>query len=305
MLSKVKRLSDSPHALCEDPTHALALYYLCCAVTLHPATAAAVASADASSSLLRILAAARGGDALMRAQRGTMECISRTLCALSSEADKAGGAIDSATGDGGGDDGDSGDSDGGTISAAACAASCSALAARVCNLLDITATSMQAVAVVSTAVRMLHTRGGAPHAAPLARVLLPMLLGHEGAVVTQCLFDVTFHAQPLLPQPLLRRLLERARTDATSESDDTRLGVLMRRRPSEASRSSWRPRPLAGTKRVGDDGASGLVCGKIVLNLSKAFTYCCLYHTGNRARGALRIELSNRRRPKPENAPKR
>ena len=162
----------------------------------------------------------------MRAQRGTMECISRTLCALSSEADKAGGAIDSATGDGGGDDGDSGDSDGGTISAAACSAFCSALAARVCNLLDITATSMQAVAVVSTAVRMLHTRGGAPHAAPLARVLLPMLLGHEGAVVTQCLFDVTFHAQPLLPQPLLRRLLERARTDATSESDDTRLGAL-------------------------------------------------------------------------------
>ena len=215
-----------------EPTQPLALYYLCCAATLHPSAASMVAKngeGGASDALFALLRAGRGGEALTRLQRGAMDCLSRTLCALSS---------------GVGDDNHLGMEDAGGAAAAAgggaswegCGSPLALLrqlVERVLSLLVSAATESQAHAILSVATRMQHARGGGALTAPLAATILTGLLHSRcsngrcpEATTMQCLFDIAFHAQPHLQQPILRQLQQTAHTGARSGQPSVRLASL-------------------------------------------------------------------------------
>ena len=55
MWARVRRLADKPYDAAEEPTSALALYYVCCGVTLHYEMASTAADDNHAPILLRIL----------------------------------------------------------------------------------------------------------------------------------------------------------------------------------------------------------------------------------------------------------
>ena len=191
VFAHIGQLSQRPHELCNQPLYSLALYYVCCAVTLHLEAAAAVAGEAATAIFFGIFAAGVGGDAMVRVQRGAMDCLARALCVLSSTDHLE------------------------------------PFASRITSLLAAPTTEAIAIAIVTIATRMQHARGGNQLAAKLVQSVMPLLLGHGGsAAITQCLFDLAFHSQPHLPRSQVRQLLERAGTDLRSARETDRLAAL-------------------------------------------------------------------------------
>ena len=214
MWSRLRRAAASPHDFGQQTESALALYYLCCAVLLHPEVAGEAADDEHAPVLIDLLltkpasAADGGGEAPDRLQRGAMDCIARLLCApfqpplmqkLSGRAKLARPPLASVREN---------------------------LTGRILLMLDAPDTTTHAVTIVGLGVRMLHARGGGKLAWPLVQAWLPALLERQGAQITNALFDLAFHAQPFVAPSSLATLFERARSDASSTCAATRAAAL-------------------------------------------------------------------------------
>ena len=234
MLALVRALGVEPHARASDPSSALALYYLCCAATLHPAAAAAVGERETFEAITCIMrapaepaavaaateataasaAALSNASSLDRLRMGCVELLARVWCA---ELDDAAACEVPRGADG-------------IAPLAATSPSVAAgrtnIEARILTLLEGPTTSTLMLMVCNVAMRMRHARGGATLAATLAGRVLPALLPRPGPHVTQALFDLAFHAQPHLSPESLSGLAERVRTDAHSASEQMRMAAL-------------------------------------------------------------------------------
>lgn len=97
----------------------------------------------------------------------------------------------------------------------------------VLGLLGQSADADAALHVLVMAAQLQKARGGADAAARLAQWALPPLLAlppdHRA---THALFELAFHAQPLLPCRVLHALLRRALEDVRSRSAERRLAGL-------------------------------------------------------------------------------
>ena len=214
MWSRLRRAAASPHDFGQQTESALALYYLCCAVLLHPEVAAEAADDEHAPVLIDLLltkpasAADGGGEAPDRLQRGAMDCIARLLCApfqpplMPPSSGRA------------------------ELARAPLASVRENLTRRLLLMLDAPSTTEHALAIVGLGVRMLHARGGGKLAWPLVQAWLPALLERQGAQITNALFDLAFHAQPFVAPSSLATLFQRARSDASSPCAATRAAAL-------------------------------------------------------------------------------
>ena len=198
MLARLEDLAADPRELASDARSGLAIYYLCCAVLLHPEVASTLGMPRHSAHIVAVLEA-QGGEALDRLKMGCVDLLARLWGA---ELDIAGGGEGCEGCEGRG------------------------VETRALELLSAPATRPHALAVCNHAARMRHARGGARLAAVLVGRALPPLLAQSGAHVTQTLFDLAFHAQPHLSAPSLAALAKRAHSDAASTSVETRMAAL-------------------------------------------------------------------------------
>ena len=213
MVPYLRQLASAPAVRCQEPMCGLALYYMGCAATLHRWVAWQVASDSVAALLFDVVGASPvSGDALGRLQRGSIDCLARaisTLVSSSEEPRQISTALETLTARG-------------------------ALLSRILSLVDVPSSAVHALAILTLATRMLHARGGGVLASQLFACVLPALLSSsvQGQHVTQALFDLSFHAQPLTGH-LVGVLLPRVQVDARSHLAGTRvaalklLGVLM------------------------------------------------------------------------------
>ena len=97
----------------------------------------------------------------------------------------------------------------------------------VLGLLGDSADADAALHVLVMAAQLQKARGGADAAARLAQWAVPPLLAlPPGHRATHALFELAFHAQPLLPCPVLHGLLRRALEEVRSRSAERRLAGL-------------------------------------------------------------------------------
>ena len=199
MWSRLRRVADEPLQYGPQPCSALALFYICCAVSLYPDVAAAAGDESHASILITILSTPTREEAFHRLQQGAVDCLARVLCApLIAPAN-------------------------GTL-----AVESSALKTRLLTMLDTPTSTALTLAVVGVAVRMLHANGGAAVVAPLAEAWIPALLTRDGPAITHALFELAFHCQqaPAVLGQHTAALLQRARIDVSAADVPTRLAGL-------------------------------------------------------------------------------
>jgi len=246
MLARVAALGRRPRELAAHATSGLALYYLCCAVVLHPApvSTAISRSSGALISVLRAAPLSNGPraaqepdttrvalEALERLGMGCVDLLARTWCVGLQGAPREGST------QGMGEGSTRGMGEGGDWAEATCAGTDGATFAAgwsiersmercVDALLGDSTTLSHALAIITLATRMRHAQGGAPAAAVLAARALPLLLRRSGAPVTQALFELAFHSQAHLDAISLAALAERAKADGQSAHEDARLAAV-------------------------------------------------------------------------------
>ena len=240
MLAEVRQLAAAPLGHCSTlpgdgaVRASLALFYLCCAATLHPAAADAVAAAETAEMLVSLWGVPRPPEALRRLQLGTMDCLARALATQLLRLQAAQAASSLAAGGSGrrpliaevpsvapGAEASWNASLSGDQAAAP-----PLLARLLSECQRGSATLPCALNTLIIASQQLHARGGAAAASLLAAGALPALLPVEGAEVTQALFNVAFHAQSHLPRPCLQGMLTRALSEARSRDEAVRLAAL-------------------------------------------------------------------------------
>ena len=202
MWARVRRAADEPLGYGAQPASALALYYVCCAVSLHPVVAESAAGEAHATMLLSILTSTVRSEPFQRLQQGAMDCLGRVLTApyltAPHVAPRGGGS--------------------------------SSLDERLLSMLDAPVTSGLPIVLLGVSIRMMHSHGGGSAVAPLANAWIPTLLARDGAAITNALFEIAYHMQANPPGRGMRQhataLLERARHDARDAHAPTRLAAL-------------------------------------------------------------------------------
>ena len=250
MLDEVRAAAAAPLAAARRAEPCLALYYACVACSLQPRAARAAARAPGALEAIGALACWRDRAAETRQlQAGGADLLSRLLCAeverdpsLRAAAPHRGKGhreapraaplvIEIAAGGAAAEEAAEAAETAAAEAAAAAAAAPEEEAALVrCHVLGLFGQSADADAalhVLVMAAQLQKARGGADAAARLAQWALPPLLAlppdHRA---THALFELAFHAQPLLPCRVLHALLRRALEDVRSRSAERRLAGL-------------------------------------------------------------------------------
>ena len=250
MLDELRDAAAAPLAAARRPEASLALYYACVACSLQPGAARAAARAPGVLQAIAALACWRDRAVETRQlQAGGADLLTRLLCAeVERDAALRGEAppprkgrdetpraaplvIEIVTGGAAAEEEAEEEAGHALTAPTAAAASPDEEAAlvrgHVLGLLGDSADADAALHVLVMAAQLQKARGGADAAARLAQWAVPPLLAmppdHRA---THALFELAFHAQPLLPCRMLHGLLRRALDDVRSRAAERRLAGL-------------------------------------------------------------------------------
>lgn len=186
----------------------LALFYLCCVVSLHQSAATLVAESPLVGSLIGAACAAARSPADVQLQAGCKDCLARLIatCPLSAWRDaRPPRKAASAAGGGGNEPGG---------------------AARVLAAVLARRDQPAAPEVLAMASQLMHATHGAGAAGALARRAIPPLLDNSGNSAMATIFTLAYNARAQLDESLLNALLTRALADTASADAHARLGAL-------------------------------------------------------------------------------